>query len=105
VRALVEPSGRTTTRRSPRSRFQRLSHALSDHGRIVVDGEGHGTLESVRPRNENAHAALERVGRNSRFMRRADVLAARDDSRLDTLASVAGDTFCIEDREWHTALL
>jgi hypothetical protein len=46
------------------SRFQRVPHALCDHGRIVVDGECHGTFEPMgtvmRTRNPplNGSAAI-----------------------------------------------
>jgi len=32
--------------------FQRLAHAFGDHGRIVVDGERYGALESAPAGNE-----------------------------------------------------
>jgi hypothetical protein len=40
------------------SSFQRLPHALRDHGRIVVDCERHGALKSMRARHEDADSAV-----------------------------------------------
>src|SRR5258708_14638388 len=48
--------------------LQRLAHALGDHSRIIVDGERHGTLESMRPRDEQAKPAIENVGGDPCFM-------------------------------------
>jgi hypothetical protein len=67
----------------------RLAHALRDHGRIVVDGERYGALESVPTGNEYAEPALERIGGDPPFVWRAGMLAAGDYRRLDTLAAVA----------------
>jgi hypothetical protein len=40
----------------------RVSRALGDHPRIVVDDEHHGALESRRPRNEAIGIAIELIG-------------------------------------------
>ena len=62
----------------------------------VRAGERHSALEPMWSSDEDAHAALQRVGRDPRFVRRADVLSAHDDGGLDALTSVAGDAFGVE---------
>jgi hypothetical protein len=56
--------------------LQRLPHALRDHGRIVVDGECHGTLEPMRPGDEDRLLP----GRGRRSLMAASVIAAGDAS-------------------------
>src|ERR1035438_4814480 len=82
--------------------LHRLPHSLRDHGRIVVDRERHGTLESMRPRDEDAETAIERISGYPRFMRAHGVPAASDHG-LNALPAGAGNTLDVEDREWHTA--
>lgn len=88
---------------SQASSFQRLSHALRDHGRIVVNCERHDALKSMRARHEDAEPAAEGGWADPRFMRATRVSAACEHGRLDALAAVTWDAFHVEDRERHTA--
>src|ERR1039458_6749609 len=83
--------------------LHRLPHALRNHGRIVVDRERHSTLESLRPGDEHAEPATERIGRDPPFVWATPRLPASNDRSLDGLAAVARDTFDREHRERHTA--
>src|ERR1035437_5222609 len=85
--------------------LQRLPHALRDDGRIVVDGERHGTLEPMRPGDEAPVPAIERLGGDPCFVRAARVPATSDDGCLDALATGTGYTFDVENRERHKASL
>jgi hypothetical protein len=51
----------------------------------------------LRPRDEHAEPATERIGGDPRFMWAIHVFAASDNCRLDALVTVAGDAF---DREY-----
>ena len=81
--------------------LQRLAHAIRDHDWIVVFLESHGALEAVGVGNQHLESALERVGRDPRFVRAGDALPARDDGRLDALAAMAGNAVDVENRERH----
>ena len=85
--------------------IHRLPHHLRDHGGIIVNCEGHGTLKSVWPGDKDAETAIEWVGGDPRFMRTTRMPAASDNCRLDALAAVTGNTFDGEDRERHRASL
>src|SRR5450756_1372451 len=85
--------------------LHRLPHPLRDHGRIVVNREGHGALESMRPRDENAEAAIERIGGYPRFMRTRRVPATSDHARLNALTAGAGNALDVEDRDRHYGIL
>src|ERR1017187_8333189 len=87
--------------KSIRLRLNRLPHPVRDHGRIFVDRERHGALESMRPRDEDAEPALERVGGYPRFMWTRRVPAAGHHGRLDALTASAGKALDVEDRERH----
>src|SRR5258708_29101756 len=82
---------------------QRLPNALRDFGRIVVDSEDHGPLESLWARDEDTEATLERIGGDPRFMRAARMPTTRDHGRLNPLTTITRDAFDAEDRERHTA--
>lgn len=73
-----------------------------DHGCIVVHRKGHGAFKSMRPHDEDAESAIERVGGDPRFVRAARVFATRNHGSFDGLAVVCGDTSDREDRERHT---
>ena len=85
--------------------LHRLPYPFRDHGRIVVGGERHGALESMRPSDEDAEPAIERVGGNPRFMRTRRVPAAGDHGRLNAFTAGAGNPLDVEDRERHTGIL
>jgi hypothetical protein len=78
--------------------LQRRPHALGDRSGFVVDPKRHRPLEPVGPRDEHLEPAPERVGGDPRFVRRANVLPARDDGSFDALVPVAGDAFGLETR-------
>jgi hypothetical protein len=61
-------------------------------------------VEAVRAGYQQP-AALEGVGGNPWVVRRADVLAAGDDARLDAFSAMPRDAFNIENRDRHTASL
>src|ERR1035438_5297970 len=82
--------------------FHRLPDSLRDHGWIVVDFECHGPLKSLRPRDEDAEPAIERVGSYPCFVRARRVPAASDDGRLNALTADARNALDIEDSERHT---
>ena len=56
----------------------------------------------MRPRDEDAEAAIERVSGYPSFMRTGRVPAASDDSGLNTLTAATGNALNVEDRERHT---
>ena len=62
--------------------LQRRPHAICDHGWIFVEGKDRGALKSLRPRNEDAEAAVERVGGDPRFVASAGASAASLERRL-----------------------
>lgn len=69
----------------PRRRVLRVSVSLTlpaITARIIVDGERHVALKSMRPRDEEAESALERVGGYPGFMRARRVPAARNHGLL-----------------------
>jgi hypothetical protein len=59
----------------------------------------------VRAGNKDAHAAFERVGRDPCFVRRGNILSARDDSHLDALAPMAGHAFDVEHGDGHFGII
>jgi hypothetical protein len=59
----------------------------------------------VRTRDEQTEPALERVGGDPRFIVPFDVLATRDDGRLDAFSAMSWDAFDIENGDRHTASL
>src|ERR1019366_1710443 len=78
--------------RNPRSDallFQRVSHPPCDHGGIVVAGERHGALESMRASDKDPESAIERVSSDPSFVRASRVLAASDHGSFDPLTTVA----------------
>ena len=83
--------------------LQRLAHPLSDYGRIVVDGERHGALESMRTRDKHPEPAIERVGSDPGFVRASRVPAASNHGGFDALTAVTWDAFDVENRERHTS--
>jgi hypothetical protein len=56
-------------------------------------------------RDEYTKSTRERVSGNPSFVRAFGVVTAQDDGRFDALATVAGDSFDVEDRERHTVQL
>jgi hypothetical protein len=48
---------------------------------------------------------LEPIGGDPSFVRSFGVFATRDDGRFDALATVAGESFDVENRQRHTAQL
>jgi hypothetical protein len=85
-----------------RSTFQRLPYALGNHRRIFIEGKRHRPLQTMWLRDENLHAAPERIGGDERLMRAPDVLPASDDRRLDALAAMRGDALHVEVGDRHT---
>jgi hypothetical protein len=75
---------------------KRLPNALCDHSRVVIDGECHDALEAAGARDKQTESALERVGSNPCFIRRADVFATQDNGRFDVFSAMARDTFNVE---------
>ena len=72
---------------------------------IVIERKHHRALESLRTRDQNAEAALERIGIDPRFMRAAGLPPARDDGGLDAFTTIAGNAFDVEDGYRHRPFL
>ena len=70
---------------------------------FVIWCKHHRTLKAVRAGDEHAKAAFEPIGGDPSFVRSFGVFATRDDGRFDALATVAGESFDVEDRQRHTA--
>lgn len=84
---------------------QSFTYAFCNDRRFVIHRKGRGTLKAVRAvraRDEHAEAAFERIGGDPGFVWALDVFATRHYSRFDALATAAGKSFDIEDRERHT---
>jgi hypothetical protein len=84
---------------------QGFTDPLRNDGGIVVYRKGHGALKTVRPRDEHSTPPFERVSGNPSFVPTFGLLAARDGGRFDALATMAGDSLDVEDRQRHTAQL
>ena len=56
----------------------------------------------MRPGDEDAATALERIGGNPRFMRTRSVPAAGYHGRLNALTAGTGNALDVEDRERHS---
>jgi hypothetical protein len=77
-----------------------LWQAISFVTEFPISGREVGISETCRRRPERSPSTLNPPASPARA---GDVLAARDDSRFDAFASVAGDAFDVERRKRHTA--